>query len=97
MKIKSVLFYSVLLLPVCIISAQVTEGEKVLRTQASDTTQGWKHETVFRSSPNTFLFYDDNILMPVECDKNQTVDTGKAPGKRIQYKEIIGAGFTNKS
>jgi len=42
MKTKSVLFFSVLLLPVSIISAQVTEGEKVLRTQTADSTQGWR-------------------------------------------------------
>jgi len=45
---------------------------------------------------NTHLLYDDNILIPIDRNENGTVDPGEAPGKRIQFKEIFGAGFSYK-
>lgn len=45
---------------------------------------------------NTHLMYDDNILIPIDRNENGTIDPGEAPGKRIQFKEIFGAGFSYK-
>jgi hypothetical protein len=46
---------------------------------------------------NTHLMYDDNIL--INIDRNNDGDvTGPEdiPGKRVQFKEILGVGFTYK-
>ncbi|NMC40104.1 MAG: DUF3078 domain-containing protein [Bacteroidales bacterium] len=45
---------------------------------------------------NTHLLYDDNILIPIDRNENGLIDPGEAPSKRIQFKEILGAGFSYK-
>lgn len=47
-------------------------------------------------SLNTHLLYDDNILIPIDRNENGVIEPGEAPGKRIQFKEIFGAGFSYK-
>lgn len=44
---------------------------------------------------NTHLLYDDNILIALDRnDDGDMTDPGDIPGKRIQFKEILGVGFS---
>jgi hypothetical protein len=44
---------------------------------------------------NTHLLYDDNILIALDRnDDGDMTDPGDVPGKRIQFKEILGVGFS---
>jgi hypothetical protein len=44
---------------------------------------------------NTHLLYDDNILIALDRnDDGDMTDPGDLPGKRIQFKEILGVGFS---
>jgi len=43
---------------------------------------------------NTHLLYDDNIKIPNDRNENGTIEEGEAPGSRIQFKEILGVGFS---
>lgn len=44
---------------------------------------------------NTHLLYDDNILIALDRnDDGDMSDPGDLPGKRIQFKEILGVGFS---
>jgi len=46
---------------------------------------------------NTHLLYDDDILIPLDRnDDGDYDDLGDLPGKRIQFKEIFGVGFSYK-
>jgi hypothetical protein len=46
---------------------------------------------------STHLLYDDNILIPVDRNNDGDVtDLLDVPGKRIQFKEIFGVGFSYK-
>jgi hypothetical protein len=46
---------------------------------------------------NTVLLYDDNILIPLDRNHNGNMtDPGDFPGKRVQFKEILGVGFSYK-
>lgn len=43
---------------------------------------------------NTVLVYDDDIMVPVDRNNNGEFEAFEAPGKRIQFKEILGVGFS---
>jgi hypothetical protein len=43
---------------------------------------------------NTALIYDDKIKIPFDKDSNGTIEDGEAVGSRIQFKEILGVGFS---
>jgi len=46
---------------------------------------------------NTHLLYDDDILIPLDRNDNGSfTDPVDIPGKRIQFKEIFGVGFSYK-
>jgi len=46
---------------------------------------------------NTHLLYDDNILIALDRnDDGDMIDPGDLPGKRAQFKEIFGVGFSYK-
>lgn len=45
---------------------------------------------------NTHLLYDDDILVPVDRNDNGIYESTEAPGKRAQFKEILGVGFSYK-
>jgi hypothetical protein len=45
---------------------------------------------------NTHLIYDDNILIPIDRDKNGLFESDEIPGKRAQFKEILGVGLSYK-
>jgi len=46
---------------------------------------------------NTHLLYDDDILIPLDRNDNGSfTDPVDMPGKRIQFKEIFGVGFSYK-
>ena len=46
---------------------------------------------------NTHLLYDDDILIPLDRNGNDIfTDPVDIPGKRIQFKEIFGVGFSYK-
>lgn len=45
---------------------------------------------------NTVLIYDDDIKVPVDRNGNGLFESTEAPGPRIQFKEILGVGFSYK-
>lgn len=45
---------------------------------------------------NTVLIYDDDIKVPVDRNGNGLFESDEAPGSRIQFKEILGVGFSYK-
>lgn len=62
-----------------------------------ETLLGMKVNKYISVSFNTHLLYDDDILIPLDRnDDGDTADIGDIPGKRIQFKEILGVGFSYK-
>jgi hypothetical protein len=43
---------------------------------------------------NTQLVYDDKIKVPFDRNKNGTIEPGESVGSLIQFKEILGVGFS---
>lgn len=43
---------------------------------------------------NTHLLYDDNIKIPFDRNDDGTIDSGEAVGSLVQFKEILGVGFS---
>jgi hypothetical protein len=43
---------------------------------------------------STQLIYDDKIKIPVDRNDNGIFEAGEAPGPRVQFKEILGVGFS---
>ena len=43
---------------------------------------------------NTHLLYDDNTKVKVDRNNDDILDTD--PGSRVQFKEILGVGFSYK-
>lgn len=43
---------------------------------------------------NTNLLYDDNTRVPFDRNGNDIIEQGEAVGSKIQFKEIIGVGFS---
>jgi hypothetical protein len=45
---------------------------------------------------NTHLLYDDNIKVPFDKNGNDIIEAGESVGSKIQFKEIVGVGFSYK-
>lgn len=45
---------------------------------------------------NTDLIYDDKIKVPFDKNGDGTIAAGEAVGSKIQFKEILGVGFSYK-
>lgn len=43
---------------------------------------------------NTQLIYDDKILIPTDRNGNGTIEPGEGVRSKIQFKEILGIGFS---
>jgi hypothetical protein len=43
---------------------------------------------------NTHLIYDDKIKVPFDRNHSGAIETGEAVGSRVQFKEILGVGFS---
>lgn len=43
---------------------------------------------------NTHLLYDDNTRVPFDRSGNDVIEPGEAVGSKVQFKEIIGVGFS---
>lgn len=46
------------------------------------------------ASINTMLIYDDKIKVPFDRDGDDIIEPGEAVGSKIQFKEILGIGFS---
>lgn len=46
------------------------------------------------ASINTQLIYDDKIKVPFDRDGDDIIEAGEAVGSKIQFKEILGVGFS---
>ncbi|HLN55611.1 MAG TPA: DUF3078 domain-containing protein [Bacteroidales bacterium] len=46
------------------------------------------------ASINTQLIYDDKIKVPFDRNGNDIIETGEVVGSKIQFKEILGIGFS---
>ena len=45
---------------------------------------------------NTQLVYDDKINVPFDKNGNGIIETGEGVGSKVQFKEILGVGFSYK-
>jgi hypothetical protein len=45
---------------------------------------------------NTALIYDDKIKIPFDRNDNGTIEAGEVVGSKVQFKEILGVGFSYK-
>ena len=45
---------------------------------------------------NTLLLYDDNVKIPHDRNDDGTIDPGEVVGSLVQFKEILGVGFSHK-
>jgi len=43
---------------------------------------------------NTHLLYDDNIKIPFDRNDDGTIGSDEAVGSLVQFKEILGVGFS---
>jgi hypothetical protein len=43
---------------------------------------------------NTHLLYDDNIMVPFDRNDDGITEAGEVVGSKIQFKEILGVGFS---
>jgi hypothetical protein len=44
----------------------------------------------------THLLYDDDIMISFDKNENGTIESGEAVGSKVQFKEILGVGFSYK-
>lgn len=62
-----------------------------------ETLLGMKVNKYISVNFNTHLLYDDDILIPLDRNEDgDKEDIGDIPGKRIQFKEILGVGLSYK-
>ncbi len=59
-----------------------------------ETLIAMKINKFISASINTQLIYDDNIKVPFDRNGNDIIDTGEAVGSKIQFKELLGIGFS---
>jgi hypothetical protein len=75
---------------------QVTEGEKTLRTISTDTIQGWKKGGAMAvnlaqtSLTNWAAGGQNSDDVKIEVSEEESV------GSLVQFKEILGVGFSHK-
>jgi hypothetical protein len=61
-----------------------------------ETLLGMKVNKYISVSFNTVLIYDDNIKVPFDKNGNDVIESGEAVGSKVQFKEILGVGFSYK-
>jgi hypothetical protein len=61
-----------------------------------ETLLGMKVNKYISVSFNTVLIYDDNIKVPFDINGNDVIESGEAVGSKVQFKEILGVGFSYK-
>jgi hypothetical protein len=57
---------------------------------------GMKVNKYISVSFNTVLIYDDNIKVPFDKNGINGIEPGEAVGSKVQFKEILGVGFSYK-
>jgi hypothetical protein len=63
---------------------------------AWETLIGLKVNKYIGVNFNTVLLYDDNIKVPFDLNGNDIIEAGEAVGSKVQFKEILGVGFSYK-
>jgi hypothetical protein len=61
-----------------------------------ETLIGMKVNKYISVSFNTVLIYDDNIKVPFDKNGINGIEAGEAVGSKVQFKEILGVGFSYK-
>jgi hypothetical protein len=61
-----------------------------------ETLLGMKVNNYITVSFNTLLIYDDNIKVAFDKNDNGEIEAGEAVGSKVQFKEILGVGFSYK-
>jgi hypothetical protein len=59
-----------------------------------ETLIAFKVNKFLSANVNTQLVYDDKIKVPFDRNGNGTIETGESIGSLIQFKEILGIGFS---
>jgi hypothetical protein len=59
-----------------------------------ETLIAFKVNKFISASINTQLLYDDKILIPIDKNGDGTIDSGEGVRSKIQFKEILGVGFS---
>ena len=59
-----------------------------------ETLLAFKVNKYLSANINTQLLYDDKIKVPFDKNKNGNIEPGEVVGSKIQFKEIIGVGFS---
>lgn len=57
---------------------------------------GMKVNKYISVSFNTVLIYDDDIKVPFDLNGNDEIEAGESVGSKVQFKEILGVGFSYK-
>ena len=59
-----------------------------------ETLIAFKVNKFISANINTQLVYDDKILIPIDRNGNGTIESGEGVRSKIQFKEILGVGFS---
>jgi hypothetical protein len=59
-----------------------------------ETLIAFKINKFISANINTQLIYDDKIKVPFDKNGNGTIETGESVGSKVQFKEILGVGFS---
>ena len=59
-----------------------------------ETLIAFKVNKFISANINTQLIYDDKIKVPGDRNKNGTIESGETIGSLVQFKEILGVGFS---
>jgi len=59
-----------------------------------ETLIAFKVNKFISANINTQLIYDDKILIPIDRNGNGTIESGEGVRSKIQFKEILGVGFS---
>jgi hypothetical protein len=59
-----------------------------------ETLIAFKVNKFLSASINTQLIYDDKIKIPFDKNGNGIIETGESVGSLLQFKEILGIGFS---
>jgi hypothetical protein len=59
-----------------------------------ETLIAFKVNKFLSANINTQLVYDDKIKVPADRNGNGIIETGESIGSLIQFKEILGVGFS---
>lgn len=59
-----------------------------------ETLIAFKVNKYISASINTQLIYDDKIKVPFDRNNDGNIEAGEAVGSKVQFKEILGVGFS---